>query len=520
MMLLLAEAPGWARTQAQSSQDQKPASLEGIVIDAVTQAPLNHVHVALRNYSQRTVGKYGALSTSDGRFSIKAMAPGTYYVGMELQAYLMPRDVLENGGQQLVLKSGEQLKGLVLKMLPPAAISGRVVDENGDPIEASIEVIGNQEHGQALTDDRGEFRISGLRAGKYLVKALERDFQLPPEVRTDGTIEVNHGPTYYPSSLSKDSATKVQAQAGAETRGIEIRLVPMPILRVSGTVSGVLPGAQWVSVELRGDPGLQSRSRVGTDRKFTIWRLPPGTYWLSANCLDPARKLMISAPVEINLTDASIDDIDLAIVPPFAVSGKVEGEFKFNEQKHAGARLELIATGSGQAQGAIEADGTFKLENVQPGRYRVAAVAGDIPENIYIKSLQLGPAQIDNDIIDFSSGPPRAPLIVTLRKSEAAVSGVVHDQNRPAPRITVQLISDNGHGFDLVRVVQTEENGSYAFQGVAPGKYRILAFDQNQYSEPFTVEGRNLFGAGADEVQVGVDEKVSQDLKLTSPDDL
>src|ERR1039458_6231894 len=110
-------------------------SLEGTAIHAVTREPLSHVHVRLVGGSFAGIsGAYGAMSDRTGHFSIATIRPGTYVLGPELAGFLYVQ--AKGGIPNLTIKPGQHLTGYQLEMTPRAVISGRVVDEAGDPVES------------------------------------------------------------------------------------------------------------------------------------------------------------------------------------------------------------------------------------------------------------------------------------------------------------------------------------------------------------------------------------------------
>jgi hypothetical protein len=131
-------------------------------------------------------------------------------------------------------------KDASLTLVPSGSISGRVLDATGEPmaglpIEADGSWAGTQ---SVVTDDEGHYRLSGLRPGKYRVGVAPEQIPMPPEKRSDGTQEVHYSATYYPGSLTARGAARVSVKPGAETNGIDIRLVRTPIVRVSGKMIG------------------------------------------------------------------------------------------------------------------------------------------------------------------------------------------------------------------------------------------------------------------------------------------
>ena len=108
-----------------------------------------------------------------------------------------------------------------LEMTPQTVISGRVVDEYGDPVQGvPVEALPVAEDtGKAHfytplnspsgnTDDHGEFRLRGA-PGKYRLRADVQNlgFERVPDTRGDSDSTALYVATYFPSVASVDRAT-------------------------------------------------------------------------------------------------------------------------------------------------------------------------------------------------------------------------------------------------------------------------------------------------------------------------
>src|SRR5216683_2599123 len=252
MLLLPAGVAGFAQeTPAENPsegvverqpKDEKPASFAGMVVNGVTGEPVAHVQVYLSRNAKLAISDYRALTGTDGRFLINGLKPERYFIGGGRRGYSPPNGAWfgseENDPKAYTLGPGEEIKDIVVKLVPDSAIAGQVVDSDGVPMEfMPVEAVGATTSAIVHTDDRGEFRIGGLHPGRYLVRASPND-STPPEVRTDGSVPVNYSPTWYPSSAAASSATLVTVQAGLDTEDLEIKMLPAPVLHISGQVSG------------------------------------------------------------------------------------------------------------------------------------------------------------------------------------------------------------------------------------------------------------------------------------------
>jgi hypothetical protein len=308
------------------------ARVEGIVVNSVTGEPVGHAHVSLRGSSTRWKGDtmdlaFYAITSADGKFVMKNLTPGDYIAYANSAGFLAGIGFFTTGSVPFVLRD-HQLISLSLKVTPEAVIGGRVIDEAGNPpSRLSMEAISDfqgdlletlfRHHAFGATDEKGQFRLRGLAAGSYRIRAAIDYRGTPPEIREDGRPDDTYGPTYYPGTLSDSSAAWVQAVAGRETDGVEIRLMKAPALHVSGRVMSA-PGAPVPTrVELlySDGPALAGETRPAADGTFIFSRVQPGLYRIIAYGGLPERESR-GVPVNVNVGTDSLEGIPLTIPSP------------------------------------------------------------------------------------------------------------------------------------------------------------------------------------------------------------
>jgi hypothetical protein len=503
--------------QAASPSPPKPASLSGTVTNSVTGEPIAHTHIRLDAYPNA----FGAITTVDGHFSMNAVPPGTYTLFAERRGFQTMAVPASN--KHLELKSDERIKDLVVQLVPDAVISGRVLDSNGAPLDnIRLLVISAGQTQYAATDDRGEFRIGGLGQGRYLLKAMSFFQGMPPEIRTDGTAEINYAPTYYPSATMPRSAVPVQTRAGQETAGVDIKMAPSPVLHVSGIVSN-MPAGPWQNVVVSMPDGpIQNQFRVGPEMRFTIWGVPPGQHQLFAQYQDSTGKQLRSSSAEINVTNASIEGLGLVLSQPFELAGitEVEGGASFASLKIR-PLLELRPLGSVEHTGQNEIigfDGTFKIQEVFPGRYYI--LARHLPSSFYVRSARVGTVESHGSVLDLRGMQGKGDLTVVLGANAAEISGIVRGPKGSVGGVHVAMFFDNEYGSDLFDLALSGADGAYSFHGVPPGKYRLLAWDAPSWGtsslDRWTPEALALYQSVIESVDASEGDNVSQDLKLLS----
>jgi len=172
-------------------------TVAGRVVTAAEGNPLRSARVALTPQQSRTdTHTYTAISDSDGRFLLKDVPPGRY-------SFLAVRDGFveqpyqsqgANGETVLSLKAGEKIEDVLFRMTRAAVITGRLSNEDGEPVVDARIVALQQPSEEQLddedwpvshktqelrpaagghTDDRGQYRIYGLRPGEYYIRATD-----------------------------------------------------------------------------------------------------------------------------------------------------------------------------------------------------------------------------------------------------------------------------------------------------------------------------------------------------------
>jgi hypothetical protein len=514
----LAIFPAAAAVLAQTASE--PSSISGTVTNSVTGEPILRAHVSVHctseNY-QPGQQAYGALSNAKGEFSVTQLPPGDCWVEVQRAGF-----VAAVTRTQDPLKGATHQEGVKLTLIPAGVITGRVVNAAGqlvDGVNVAAELPGGNS-ANSTTDDKGQFRFGGLRPGKYRVKASRQSLPFPPEIRADGSVEMRDAATYYPDSLSAKMAQRIEVRAGAEVSGVEIKLVQVPVIKVSGKVTGVPPGMKDVIVNpVPSGPGASLKA----DGTFVLWRLDPGKYTLSAQHW--GRSPVMSAPIEIEVTTANLQNLELRMVPPFEIAGQLRfDDEQAREQPKPPTRPDGTAPPApppqprtvrlnppvglpinGPVNVVISSDDSFTLEKVQPAQYRVA-VAG---VSGYVKSVRAGDTETDGDTLDVRNGSP-GPVTITLSSNFCEISGTVSDSNGSVADAAVMLLRPDDRMS--TRMGRSDAKGAYKFR-VPPGKYRLAVVDEQGLNWGF--QGPDLEDYDAETVELSAGDKMVKDLSKT-----
>lgn len=316
----------------------------GVIFGQVTEADSNRpVAGAIVTLSIPGVQPIRVMADPQGRFGFRDLPRGNFSISTTRPGWLdgaYGRTRPAGPGLSLTLGEGEKASNVTVAMWRYAAITGTLIDENGDPIvNKPVRVLRRTTSGgkvrlvagpQDSTDDRGMYRIGMLEPGDYIVavpleqSAFMGDLPLeapamaaremvvaarasavgggggamtfveasgpgtPAGMTEDGRLLVF--PTmFYPTATSAVRATLITVGSGDERAGIDFQLKAVTAARVSGTMmgpDGPAPNLQINMVPADSDdlPSTIETLTGFTDGqgRFTINGVTPGQYILRA----------------------------------------------------------------------------------------------------------------------------------------------------------------------------------------------------------------------------------------------
>jgi hypothetical protein len=221
---------------------------------------------------------------------------------------------------------------------------------------------------------------------------------------------------------------------------------------------------------------------------FEVSDVPPGAYELFARVPDPTSSGLTGfawAHVPLDVQDADVGFIAINVNPSVEMKGVVRSA---GGVLPPNLRIVLLAADSPSkiplyrlvaTRGTpVEADGSFSVPSIPPGRYRLGAIPG-LPADFYISDVRQNAASVFD--LGFEVGS-QAPGTLEIFVSDAAgvITGSVQDGPlKSIAGATVVLIPDSNRleNRALVAIATTNASGQFAFRGVAPGAYRLLSFE-------------------------------------------
>jgi protocatechuate 3,4-dioxygenase beta subunit len=443
------------------------SALRGRVIDGQNGAALPRARVRLMG---RGSVPPMVLTDDQGLFTFTRLQAGAYTVSAEKATYNSGSYPDRSGSlrssatRPLVLKDGEAIDNVLIRLYRGSAIAGRVLDAHGDPVESaqvyavpvnSSGTVRAQFRSMTSTNDIGEFRVARVPPGRYLVmaNAPQRGVQEPPNVEPARLPQPL--PTYFPSALSRGEAQPIAVGRGQTLSGVDIVMFEGTPTVVTGRViaadgqpvrSG--NGSAFVNVRLdeRSSMAMVSaNTSVQPDGSFRLL-LAPGNYVVEARSMQPSDAAGQGRQTErYGMTRFAVvgesTEVSVLIAAGATASGRVvfEGDTP-PPAPPARASAPLTAEDGGTCRAGqleIAPDWTFRLDGLM-GTCSAPQYVGF--GRWTLKSVVFGNQELKDGSLTFEPGQHygNVQILVTDRRSELNLH--VTDEQGQATRDYVALV--------------------------------------------------------------------------------
>jgi len=474
-----------------------PVSVVGSALDEVTGEPVSGALVWFESVPSGWVqtdsqGLYHLAAPSKGKLVLRAEAAG--YRGVEIPGRL-EGDSLRGGPDA----AGEEMhEGPLVSLTPVVALTGRVVDEAGEPVsgaEIRARASGETPGRPPYPADPVETGPNGVFRFAELTPALP--YRLTARAEGFAPAEVDVPPLEHGTQAARSQPVVIGLERGRTAYGTVVDESDEPV-----------PGAR---VALLGHAGTEARKRflagrrlaekvqifkdrTGQDGSFTIVDLPAGHLELvvQAEGFAPYEE----PGVELVPEEPSKDLGRVELSPGLTLEGRVTDR---HARPVVGAEVvELLRLRQGRAKLAVartrtDADGRFRLEHLTKDmvfdlHVRHPDYSTEVLPNVAAADQELLrvelelPAVVTGRVLS-STGKPVARAWVGAKPPDAVDSWV--------------LYSDR-HGVDPT--THTDAEGRFRLPDVEPGRVRLSV--EARGFQPYTRSGLEIFPATETEVKV------------------
>jgi M6 family metalloprotease-like protein len=445
----------------------------------------------------------GATTAADGTYTITGLAPGSYRV--QASATTCPVSPPTGGpcvvypwqyyngvydyyaATLVTVAGGATTPAINFALLPGGGMSGVVTNASGTPI-ADAQVQASTQtccgSGYATTGADGAYTMTGLAPGSYIVTASA----------------AGYAAQHYNGAYDYNSATPVSVASAITSPGINFAL------EIGATISGTVTNASGTpiagaQVYTQTQPCCRTSgyATTGVDGTYTIGDLAPGIYVVQARAsvcpVSPAPggpcvvypgqfyngtyDYYLATGVPLSGGGAAVA-INFALEVGGTISGTVTNA---SGTPIAGAQVQAYTDGCcGGGYATSAADGTYTIDGLTPGSYRVQAYA-----SICAVSPPSGgpclvyPTQYYNGTYDYlaatlvpvTGGGAAVGINFALEVGGTISGTVTNASGTPIAGAQVQAYTDTccGGGY-----ATSAADGAYTINGLAPGSYRVQAW--------------------------------------------
>ena len=488
-----------ANSQTKPARKDVEATISGKVTIKGKPAPGIAMGVRLTQAQSASTAK--ATTDQDGLYHISGLSAGSYQVAPMAPAFVMS-DAREHWRRSVVITASENIEGVNFDLIRGAVITGRVVNARGLPVVEEWVTLLTAEYPQGgrpnisggfQTDDRGIYRIFGIRPGSYKVSIGEEVIGVYPR---GGRLR-SFPRTYHPDTPDPAKAAVINLAEGSEAAKIDITLTDPPQgFAVSGRIVESDTGKPVPNVAIHlmkitvidksSTSGVGGSTNISSDIEggFRLENLPSGKYSISIQ--PPSESDLRAEPVAFDVLDQDVTGLLIKTSRGSSISGTVVLESRDRQgAETAPSWLSVylrhddrgsVYTSSQSAR--IKGDGSFRVGGLVAATVTFSVGSftpmGDA-RPLTISRIERGGIPQPNGI-EIRNGEHVSDLRIVAAYSTGSIRGVVKAQNGTLPPngqlvINVSRVADaympeaGGRGAD--------PRGHFLIEGLAAGTYEV-----------------------------------------------
>ena len=457
--------------------------------------PLARARVSIFD-TRNPQNRQSVITSEDGHFEFKQLSAGKYSLQGAKRGFIAASyDEHERFSTAIVTGADFDTEHLVLRLSPSAVLSGKILDESGEPVRhASVSLYREDRQvgvsriirfRMATTDDQGTYEFAQLDAGSYFISATAQPWyamhprssqqpdaeNLPTSV--DQSLDVAYPVTYYGDSTEPDDATPIPVRGGDHLQA-DIHLNPVAALHLLFHVPD--NGEHGFSMPMLQKPSFDGMEHVQTGEMqpvapgvFEITGIAPGRY----SVRDPGAG-QGNEDNEINLTTNG-QELDMPTAQSAATvkaTVQILGEATLPQQIEIALRNSKMRIVSWQE---MDKKGAVEFQDLAPGKYDV--LAGSRPKAYSVVQISSDGGVIAGHTLNVTAGSSTT-ITLSLVGGSTNVEGFAKRSGKAAAGAMVVLVPKYPEANrELFRRDQSDQDGSFSLRSVIPGTYTIIAIE-------------------------------------------
>lgn len=465
-----------------------PYRISGTVVNAKVGGPLARARVTIADARNRQ-SMQSLITGDDGRFEFHVPV-GKYSLDGAKRGFLFASyNQHDQFSTAIVTGSDLDTENLLLRLAPNAVLTGRVLDEFGEPVRNAQITVYRENHfqgvsrivrgGGASTDDQGRYEVSPLDEGTIFVSARAAPwYAVHPPVNAEGSarsihvdplLDVVYPITFYGDTTEAEDATPIPVRGGDRLQA-DIHLNPAPSLHL---IVHVPQDNERISFPVLQKPAFDGLEEVENP---TIQNLAPGVFEISGVAAGryvmrmPDSSGHMKEPAEINLSGGGELDVSSGnSTAKISATVQIEGSTRLPAQLWIALR-----NSKGRfTNTTVDANGQVEFSDVEAGKYDIVANSSTQRYSVTRITSEAG-ATTGHELIV----PAEASLNIslTLVGGSVSIEGFAKRAGKGVSGAMIVLApKDPEANRDRFRRDQSDLDGSFVLPNVIPGSYTIVA---------------------------------------------
>ncbi|MGH9493545.1 MAG: MSCRAMM family protein [Candidatus Sulfotelmatobacter sp.] len=494
-----------------AAQSVAPAGTFRIAGTLVSKSDGHHLpnaRITLRNVKNPQKAD-SVITGDDGRFEFTGLAAGKYSITGAKRGFITASyDQHELFSTAIVTGAGVDTENLTMKLAPDAVISGKILDEVGDPIRRANVTLYIEDRGEGFdrirafrntqTDDLGAYEFTPLAPGTFFLSATAKPWYAfhprpenteagatppTPAAMADRSLDVAYPLTYYPDTSDVDGAAPILIRGG-ERLQFDLHLNPVPALRILFHVPTDAKNGYGQMMPRLEQPAFDGMTGVNVEYSQPapgVWELtgiPAGRY--DVHLQGGAISSQISG-VDLSKDEELVDATKAEALSNVKIKAQIPGETSIPSGLIIGLRVKNKQL-SGWKE--LDAKGETELESIPAGKYEI--VAWGRGKLYSIARVAAEGAQVSGHAVEIAAGSSPS-LSVTVAVGTVEVEGTAKRAGKGFAGAMIVLVpSDTQEDRDFRRD-QSDLDGTFSLRGVVPGAYKIVAIEDGwdlDWSQP------------------------------------
>lgn len=511
----------FAQTQKEPGTITGRVQLDGKPVPSITIIATPSVSDPAKMVEQmfNSSGSLKATTDSDGIYRLEGMPAGRYRVAPSAPA-LVRVDV--NATDEITVAEGSTTEGIDFALSRGGVITGKITDSEGRPVIGERVSLKALDKGPAptdpqsfaaiagdrmyATDDRGIYRIFGLRPGRYTVSAGQvfnlSTFisQHPRRVRT-----------YYPGVTDETKAIPVEVRPGAETTSVDIQFsatdkgfivsgrvmdseknTPIANAMVSYTKARTAIGKVDAAdvLDMVGGMGGFSNTTTNDKGEFRFSSVAPGSYRIQASSVatfvGAGGSQFYADPITVEVEASNVEKLQIKVHHGASISGGVvvdDPDAQDTLDRYGRVALMAMVTdpvSHSYSYGScvVATDGSFRIGGLKAGkvRFRTSSMS---ERKLGLIRIERNGVQVQD--VEIAANEEITGVRLILMPANCEIRGRVTLQGGDLPsgatiRARARPVNSDPSDPLASETASVSPKGSFVIEEITPGSYEVEVF--------------------------------------------